>query len=242
LALVLGDDRRFQAALFDLDGLLVDSEPLWREVELRVFGRLGVPLTTEMCLETRGMVLDEVTEYWFGRYPWAGPSPAVVATEIIDAMVDLVRTDLVLKPGAGRALADCRARGLALAIASSSPRRLIEAVVERLALTSWFAVLHSAQEEDTGKPDPAVFLSTARLLGVAPAWPVWPCPRTGAQRLTRYRRDSRRPTSSWPRWTRSTTGCGRASGRVTPDRRLPWPPADRWRRGTQGNSGRSARG
>ena len=97
---VFGDDRRFQAALFDMDGLLVDSEPLWRDVEMTVFGRLGVALTTELCLETRGMVLDEVTEYWFGRYPWERPPPGVVATEIVDAMVGLVPTRLVLKPGA----------------------------------------------------------------------------------------------------------------------------------------------
>jgi sugar-phosphatase len=159
---------RFEAAVFDMDGLLIDSEPLWRQAEMRIFGRLGVPLTVARCLETRGMVLGEVTRYWYGRYPWEGPTPDDVATEITDAMASLLATGAVLKPGALHALTVCRDRGLTLAVASSSPRRLIEAVVGRWGLGPWFAVLHSAQQEAAGKPDPAVFLTTARLLGVAP--------------------------------------------------------------------------
>jgi sugar-phosphatase len=75
---------------------------------------------------------------------------------------------VALKPGALHALSSCRERGLALAVASSSPRRLIEVAVDRLGLAAWFTVLHSGQEEAAGKPDPAVFLTTATLLGVDP--------------------------------------------------------------------------
>jgi mannitol-1-/sugar-/sorbitol-6-/2-deoxyglucose-6-phosphatase len=156
------------AAIFDMDGLLIDSEPLWREAEIEIFGRLGVPLTTELCLETRGMVVGEMTRHWYERYRWEGPPPDTVAAEIIEAMASLLATDVPLKPGARRALASCRDEGLALAVASSSPRRLIDVVVDRSALAGWFAVLHSAQEEPAGKPDPAVFLTTAAMLGVEP--------------------------------------------------------------------------
>jgi mannitol-1-/sugar-/sorbitol-6-/2-deoxyglucose-6-phosphatase len=165
---VPGRDLPFEAAVFDMDGLLIDSEPLWREVEMDIFGRLGVPLTTELCLETRGMVLDEVTAHWYRLYPWRGPTPDAVAAQIIEAMASHLATRLVLKAGALDAVADCRRRGLALAVASSSPRRLIESVVGALDVAPWFSVLHSAQEEVAGKPDPAVFLTTARLLGVEP--------------------------------------------------------------------------
>ena len=167
--MVTGPDLLIEAAVFDMDGLLIDSEPMWRQVEMDIFGRLGVPLTTEMCLETRGMVLDQVTAHWYGLYRWEGPTPDDVAAQIIEAMASLLVTRLVLKPGAVEAVAACRDRGLALAVASSSPRRLIESVVEAMALGPWFSVLHSAQEEGAGKPDPAVFLTTARLLGVDPA-------------------------------------------------------------------------
>jgi mannitol-1-/sugar-/sorbitol-6-/2-deoxyglucose-6-phosphatase len=158
----------FEAAIFDMDGLLIDSEPLWREVEIEIFGRLGVPLTVDLCLETKGMVVDEVTRHWHGRYRWEGPDPDDVAAEIVDAMAGVLAGGVVLKPGAVHALSSCRERGLDLAVASSSPKRLIEVVVDRLGLGSWFRVLHSAQEEAVGKPHPAVFLTTAALLGADP--------------------------------------------------------------------------
>jgi HAD superfamily hydrolase (TIGR01509 family) len=161
-------DDPFRAAVFDMDGLLIDSEPLWRRAEMDILGPLGVPLTEERCFETRGMVVGEVTAYWFERYPWEGPSPEAVADEIIDALADLLHREVVLKPGARAALASCRERGLVLAVASSSPRRLIEVVVDGLGLRPWFSVLRSAQDEKAGKPDPAVFLSTAAALGVDP--------------------------------------------------------------------------
>ncbi|HEY7948339.1 MAG TPA: HAD-IA family hydrolase [Acidimicrobiales bacterium] len=163
-----GGSPAFGAAIFDMDGLLVDSEPLWREAEIDIFGRLGVPLTEQLCLETRGMVLTEVTRHWFDRHGWDGPDPDAVAAEIIDAMEALLSRSVAAKPGVVPALASCRARGMRLAVASSSPRRLVDAVVDRLRLRPWFDVLHSAENEPAGKPDPAVFLTTAEMLGMAP--------------------------------------------------------------------------
>jgi sugar-phosphatase len=158
----------FGAAIFDMDGLLIDSEPLWRQVEIEILGRLGVPLTDELCGQTRGMVVGEVARHWYERYRWEGPSPEAVADQITQAMAALLASSAVLKPGVGQALASCRDRGLVLGVASSSPLPLIEAVVEGLRLGRWFAVLHSAQDEVAGKPHPAVFLTTARLLGAPP--------------------------------------------------------------------------
>ncbi len=161
--------RPIEAAVFDMDGLLIDSEPLWREVEMDILGRLGVPLTVERCHETRGMVVGEMIRHWYERYRWEGPAPDVVADQIVEAMAAALSAGPVLKPGALEALASARARGLDLAVASSSPRRLIETVVTALGVAGWFGTLRSAQEEQAGKPDPAVFLSVARTLGVEPA-------------------------------------------------------------------------
>ena len=156
------------AAIFDMDGLLVDSEPIWHEVEIDVFGRHGVPLTVQRCLETKGMFLGDAVEHWYARYPWSGASRAAVAAEIVEAMADRLDAAVELKPGAVHALDFCAGRGARLALASSSPRRLIDTVVRRFGLDTRFAVVHSAEDEVQGKPDPAIFLTTARLLGVAP--------------------------------------------------------------------------
>jgi len=157
-----------EAAIFDMDGLLVDSEPIWHDVEIEVFGRHGVPLTVERCLETKGMFLGDAVAHWYARYPWRGASPDAVADEIVQAMAARLETRAELKPGASHALEFCRARGAHLALASSSPHRLIDAAVHRLGLAGRFTVVHSAEDEVLGKPDPAIFLTTARLLGVAP--------------------------------------------------------------------------
>jgi HAD superfamily hydrolase (TIGR01509 family) len=153
-----------EAAIFDMDGLLVDSEPIWHDVEIDVFGRHGVPLTVERCLETKGMYLGDAVEHWYARYPWSGASRDEVATEISEAMARRLEEAVELKPGAVHALDFCDARGAALALASSSPRRLIDAVVRRFGLAQRFGVVHSGEDEVIGKPDPAIFLTTARLL------------------------------------------------------------------------------
>jgi mannitol-1-/sugar-/sorbitol-6-/2-deoxyglucose-6-phosphatase len=159
---------RLSAAVFDMDGLLVDSEPLWHRAEIAVFGRYGVELSAELCRTTKGMFVGEVARHWYGRRPWEGTTPDEVAAEILDAMAVLLVEEAPLLPGVHHALRFCRARVAQLALASSSPHRLIDIVLDRHGLKGWFDVVHSAEAEPAGKPDPAVFLTTASLLGVDP--------------------------------------------------------------------------
>lgn len=156
------------AAVFDMDGLLVDSEPLWHRAEIAVFGRYGVALSEELCRTTKGMFVAEVARHWHARRPWSGPSPDEVASEVVDAMAGLLDSEASLLPGVHHALDFCRTRVALMAVASSSPRRLIDVALDRVGLAGSFDVVHSAEHEASGKPDPAVFLTTARLLGVAP--------------------------------------------------------------------------
>ncbi len=151
-----------------MDGLLIDSEILWHEAEIEILGDLGVPLQVDGCRSTKGMFVNEVTEYWYDRYPWAGPTPAEVAVTIVDRVIALLLAKGELKPGAEHAIAMCRERGLPLAVASSSQYRLIETALEHFDLRRHFALVHSAEEEAYGKPHPAVFITTAQQLGVAP--------------------------------------------------------------------------
>jgi sugar-phosphatase len=153
-----------------MDGLLIDSEVLWHQAEIEILAeRLGVPLDKEGCRTTKGMFVGEVTLHWHGLYPWTGgPSPAEVAFEIVDRVIELILTDGELKPGAVGAVDLCEERGLALAVASSSQYRLIDAALAHFGLRDRFAVVHSAEDEEYGKPHPAVFLTAASKLGVPP--------------------------------------------------------------------------
>lgn len=158
-----------KAAIFDMDGLLIDSEPLWREAERAVFQTVGLELTDRMCEETMGFRLDEVIAYWQRQHPWNDKSLEQIHDEIVDLMKTLIDTRGVALDGAYDLLEGLQADGLGLALASSSPRILIEVVVEKLGLDPYFAVIRSAESERQGKPDPAVYLSTARLLDTAPS-------------------------------------------------------------------------
>jgi mannitol-1-/sugar-/sorbitol-6-/2-deoxyglucose-6-phosphatase len=158
----------FAASIFDMDGLLVDSEILWHEAEIEILGDLGVPLAADGCRKTKGMFVEEVTEFWHERYPWAGPSPVEVAVTIVDRVIALVLAKGELKPGADHAIAMCAERELPMAVASSSQYRLIVAALDHFGLRQHFALIHSAEDEEYGKPHPAVFLTAASKLGADP--------------------------------------------------------------------------
>ena len=157
-----------RAAIFDLDGLLIDSEPHWRAAEMQVFAEVGLSLSEAMCMRTTGLRIDEVVAYWYARAPWPGPKPAEVVTRIVSAVIVRLRREGVAKPGAVRAIERARKHGVALGLASSSPMALIRAAVERLGLDGKFDVLKSAEDEPLGKPHPSVYLATAARLHVEP--------------------------------------------------------------------------
>lgn len=159
---------RVQAVCFDMDGVLVDSEPLWHEAEIHEFGVLGLKLTPADCMRTTGLRIDEVVAYWRARHPWTGPDAAEVAARIVARVIALIERRGEARPGAREAVAFLAGRGLRLALASSSDEALIAAVLRRLGLDGAFEVVCSAQREAHGKPHPAVYLRAAGLLGLPP--------------------------------------------------------------------------
>ena len=161
----------FEAAIFDLDGLLIDSEPLWRRAEIEVFATVGVALTEPECHQTTGLRTDQVVAYWLERRPWdSGRSPAAgVAAAINARVIDLIGECGEPKAGVGHALQFMRDRGLRRALASSSSMPVIEAAIDRLGIGDAFEVIHSADFEERSKPAPDVYLGAARRLGIEPA-------------------------------------------------------------------------
>ena len=151
-----------------MDGVLVDTEPVWRRVERDVFSRIGIDLSDEQLRETWGLRIGEVVDHWYRARPWDGIRPRAVERAILKGMVEHARTDLVVLPGAVEAIHTARSLGLRVAIASSSSRELIDAVIERLGIAASVDAVCTADDEVMGKPDPAVYRSAARLAGAAP--------------------------------------------------------------------------
>lgn len=158
-----------KAAIFDMDGILIDSEPLWQEAEKKVFASLGFHLSTEMCLETIGLRTDEVVSYWYEKRPWTGKPLKQVVAEILDELEKLLNEKGKAMPGVDYILKFFHERRIRLALATSSAFRVIRTVLAKLNLVDAFEVIHSAELEEFGKPDPAIYLSTLRMLGCEPA-------------------------------------------------------------------------
>ena len=161
-------NKTLDVAIFDMDGLLIDSEPTWRRAEGQVFGSVGLELSDEQMSETMGLRTDEVVAYWFERHPWEGPSPDEVERTLIATVGAMLAEEGEALPGVYETLDRLAAAGFRLALASSSPPVLIDAVLRKLALTARFEVVCSAIHEKLGKPDPAVYLTTCRKLGIDP--------------------------------------------------------------------------
>lgn len=155
--------------LFDMDGLLVDSEPLWKIAEKKVFGALGLNLSNELLRQVMGFRLNEVVAHWYAYQPW--PEPNFEATEeaIICCMEELLAEQAVALPGVLESLKYVQSQGFKTALASSSSMRLIEVVVNKLQIKSYFHLLYSAQSEPYGKPHPGIFISAAKQLGSDPS-------------------------------------------------------------------------
>lgn len=162
------DTNMLQAVIFDMDGLLIDSEDFWRKAEAETFQEIGVPVTEEMAPQTMGFRVDEVVEYWFARYPWKTPSKKEIETRTVRRVLHYVKTQGNAKEGVPHIIKLFASRNIPMAIASSSNQKIITAVVKKIALTSFLSVAHSAEHEEFGKPHPGVYITAARKLGVAP--------------------------------------------------------------------------
>lgn len=156
------------AAIFDMDGLLIDSEPLWQDAELACFRPLGVPVTRELCRASAGQRIDEVVRLWHQRFGWQDPSVDEMVERVLQTVTALILERAEALPGVLETMGALQARAVPMAIASSSPPALIEAVVDALKIGHYLQLTHSGVHEARGKPDPAVFLTTAVRLGVAP--------------------------------------------------------------------------
>jgi sugar-phosphatase len=157
-----------------MDGVLIDTEPIWRAAETAVLAGIGIELTEADLLGTTGVEIGEAVAQWRARSgePRRSaqrelPRDEEVIRQIIDQVVAHVMVSGQPMAGVPDAIALFERRGLALAIASSSPPRLIDAVCERLGLDT-IGVRCSAVDEAKGKPAPDVYLAAARELGVAP--------------------------------------------------------------------------
>ncbi len=157
-----------EAVIFDMDGVLIDSEPVWKDAMEEVFESVGCPLTRKDFQMTVGLRLDEVIAYWYKVSPWENATPEEVMTRIINRMVELLGANGKPLPGVVDSLVFFKQKGLKIGLATSSYEVLIDCVLDTLNIRDFFDFTHSAEREVYGKPHPAVYLTTADTLGIHP--------------------------------------------------------------------------
>lgn len=156
-----------QAIIFDMDGLLVDSEPVWAMAEGALLNERGKQWDIEIQRPLIGM---RMRDFLVGIRSGYGLSDTVdeLVAELIGRMTKLVPTQVVPRPGAPELLEYLLARGIPCAIASSSPMPIIDAVVTSQGWDRFFQTHVCGDDVTHGKPAPDIYLEAARRIGIAP--------------------------------------------------------------------------
>lgn len=157
----------YKAAIFDLDGTLVLSEPAWEEAKRRVLARLGIEIPQDIYDDFVGRGVRGFLNEVLGH-----DLPESRRTELanqIGAEADILLPQLRQPvPGAARSVQRLAAAGLTIAVCSSSPQRHIAAALDQLNLSSLIRIRVSGADLPRGKPDPMPYVETLRLLQLAP--------------------------------------------------------------------------
>lgn len=157
-----------KAVIFDMDGVIIDSEPLWRRAMIQSFQEIGIPFSDEHCRITTGLRFKEVAEFWFKKHGINHISIDEFDELVINRLCDLIKQEGKTMKGVMEALAFLKSKNLKIGIGTSSNTKLMNTVVDVLNIRPYFDELCSAEHMTYGKPHPMVYLTCAEKLGIHP--------------------------------------------------------------------------
>ena len=151
-----------------MDGLLIDSEPLWQEAGQEVLSLYDIQLTDEQYHSSTGLRTPEWIDYWFSYHQIDKLKAPEAIEHIEETALQKIRDSGRIMPGVEYIINFFRQRDFRIGIASSSPMRLINVVVDKLNIRSYLHAITSAESLAYGKPHPQVFINCAEELSVPP--------------------------------------------------------------------------
>jgi HAD superfamily hydrolase (TIGR01509 family) len=158
-----------QAVIFDMDGLLIDNEPIWRRAHQTVLLKRHLHISQDDVRHMAGKGTLHIVELWRERFNgWAATEDQEICQEIFDEVTHSVGDEGVELPGVTSLVKALYEKHIPLAVASSSPLFLISSTLKKLGLDRYMPNIHSGVDEVHPKPAPDVYISAAKSLGVAP--------------------------------------------------------------------------
>jgi HAD superfamily hydrolase (TIGR01509 family) len=154
--------------IFDIDGLLVDSEPLWNEAAAEVFKQYGVNLTEEQYKTTTGLRTKEFTQWWFSYYNIGSEELARAEKKIVYSVLNKIEQRGKIMPGVQYIFDFFAKKNFKTGLATSSPPELIDLVVGMTGIKKYLHATTSAENLAYGKPHPQVYLDCATALNSQP--------------------------------------------------------------------------
>jgi mannitol-1-/sugar-/sorbitol-6-/2-deoxyglucose-6-phosphatase len=155
--------------IFDMDGLLIDSEPLWEEAGKETLKRFNVSLSSDQYHISTGLRSSEWIDHWFRHFKISMEHAAEAEATIVRTAIEKIKLKAPAMPGAQYIVEFFKKRDFKIGVASSSPLELINIVTEKLQIDSMVTAKASADNLPNGKPHPQVFLNCAELLRSSPA-------------------------------------------------------------------------
>ncbi len=159
-----------QGILFDLDGTLVNSEPLWQEAEIEIFKEQGLSLTPADCQQTKGLPSIEAVKHWYLKLTNPTKEIGLITQELNQRVISLLKEKAELKEGALEILDFFSHKKLPVGIASASSMAHIRSVTDKFNLNKYFKLIYSGDFERYGKPHPGIFISACKKLNIDPVF------------------------------------------------------------------------
>ncbi|MBQ1901361.1 MAG: HAD family phosphatase [Lachnospiraceae bacterium] len=159
--------KNIKAALFDLDGTLVDSMGLWKDVDIKYLSSRGIDMPKNLQKEIEGYSMKETARYFKDRFGIEDSLEEMMAEWNEMARVEY-ESKVPLKPGCKNFLEKLRKRNVKTAIVTSNSRELVEAVYKNHPFSDFIDLVVTANEVEHGKPAPDVYLKAAEKLGIDP--------------------------------------------------------------------------
>ena len=159
---------QLNTVIFDMDGLLIDSEPLWNEAASEVLKLYGITLTEDEYNLTTGLRTKECVEWWLQHFNFNKEELAAIEKNIVDKVMQKIPEKADVMPGVAHIIRFFHERNFKIGVASSSPLQLIDLVLNMCGIKNYVQATASAELLPYGKPHPQVYLNCAEALESSP--------------------------------------------------------------------------